>query len=327
MRENWLESYLRYTDDTEAPLLFRKWVGVSTVAACLQRKCWVEIEGIIYPNMYIILCGPSGSRKGTAMAPCRAMLKDLGIKMSAERLTKEALMIALKNAEYSIMDDRHGVILHSSLTVFSTELAVFLSKNDDGLMSVLTQWFDCENPWTYETKNAGTVEILGVFVNLIGATTPELLRSVLPDDAIGSGLTSRIIYVYAARKGKIVPWGVRTPESLEHYKQLVRDLEEILAMAGEFSISSGYRDAYIRWYVEQEKEPAIVDYHFEPYLTRRALHLRKLSMVHSAARANEMVLQAEDFENARIWLEEAEAVMPNVYRAFGRSDLASYSRG
>lgn len=319
---NWLDAYMQYTDETEAPAIFRKWCAISTIAACLRRKVWLSMECKIYPNLYIVLCGPSGSRKGTAMAPCRSFLQTLGINLTAESLTREGLIVALSKSTFAELLPDGSMISHSSLTVFSTELAVFIRPNDDGLISALTQWFDCEDPWRYDTKNAGNYSIDGVWVNLIGATTPELLRVVFPESTITGGLTSRIIFVYAGKKGKIVPWVEITPESREIENKLLRDLEEIREITGEFKPTPAYKNAYTKWYVEQETNPPFMDYHFDAYLTRRALHLRKVSMIVSAARSSDLVLDVEDFDTARSILEEAEAAMTNVYRAYGRSDLA-----
>lgn len=319
---NWLDSYMEYTDDSEAPAIFRKWSGISTIAACLRRKVWMDVEGRIFPNLYIVLCGPSGSRKGTAMGPCRAFLQNLGINITAESLTREGLIVALARSTFSEIFPDGGMMVHSSLTVFSTELAVFIKAKDDGLISALTNWFDCEDPWRYETKNSGTFSIDGVWLNLIGATTPELLRVMLPESAIGGGLTSRIIFIYASKKGKISPWVEVTPEKQKLEQKLLRELEDIRDMTGQFNYTKDYKDAYIEWYIDSEKNPPYIDYHFEPYLTRRALHIRKVSMIMSASRSRDMLLTVEDFERAKAALLEAESRMCNVYRAYGRSDLA-----
>ena len=57
---DWIDSYLEYTKNSEPPDLYKEWVAVSVVASILQRKCslpWGDIT--FYPNMYIILVGPS----------------------------------------------------------------------------------------------------------------------------------------------------------------------------------------------------------------------------------------------------------------------------
>ena len=67
--------------------------------------------------------------------------------------------------------------------------------------------------WKYQTKGAGTSDYIdNVWVNILGGTTPGLLQSTIPVDAIGSGLTSRMVFVYADKKGKVIPTPFTTPE-------------------------------------------------------------------------------------------------------------------
>ena len=57
---DWIEGFMEFTDNSEAPDLFRYWTAVSCVAAALQRKTYVSLGTLtFYPNMYIILCAPS----------------------------------------------------------------------------------------------------------------------------------------------------------------------------------------------------------------------------------------------------------------------------
>jgi len=61
--KDWLDAYMNYGDNTEASALFRKWVGVSTIASALRRKVHLEWHARIFPNLYVVLVGPAGGRK------------------------------------------------------------------------------------------------------------------------------------------------------------------------------------------------------------------------------------------------------------------------
>ena len=169
---DWLESYLLYTENSEPPKLFHVWTGISTIAAALQRKCtlnWGRLR--FFPNMYIVLVGPPGKvRKGTAMSFGRNLLSRLGIKMAAESTTREALVREIMNSQETLMNDETGAIsFHSSLTVYAPELVVFLGYNQQQLMMDLTDWFDCgqgpEGTWTYRTKHQGSDDIIGAGIS------------------------------------------------------------------------------------------------------------------------------------------------------------------
>ena len=36
---DWVDSYMEYTENTEPPEAFRRWVALSTIASVLERKC------------------------------------------------------------------------------------------------------------------------------------------------------------------------------------------------------------------------------------------------------------------------------------------------
>lgn len=322
--DNWIKSYLRYTDNSEPPTLFREWCAVSVIAAALQRKCWLEWGTVMmYPNLYVVLTAPAGkARKGTAMQPAKKLLSTLGIPMSAEAITREALIKLLRESERDI-DGIGGA--HSSLTVMSPELTVFLGYNNVQMLADLTDWFDCADSWTYHTKTAGTDPIRGVYLNLLGATTPDLIRSALPQDAIGGGLTSRIIFVYEEKKGKIVPCPFLSEEEKGLYQQLVMRLEDIYQLKGNFTVSLDFTKAWIDWYTANDgRSPfgLVPQRQLEGYIERRPTQILKLSMIMSAAKRKTMIIEEEDLKDAVSLLERTEVKMPRALGGVGTANDA-----
>jgi hypothetical protein len=323
---DWIEGYLAYTEDSEPPQLFKEWCAVSVIAAALQRKCKLEWgTTVFYPNLYIVLTAPAGkARKGTAMAPARKFIDRIGIPLAAEAVTREALIRTLKESE-SVLSTETGIIVHSSLTVFSPELTVFLGYNNTQLMSDLTDWFDCSEKWVYRTKTAGTDDISGVFINLLGATTPDLIRSTLPLDAIGGGLTSRMIFVFEEKKGKIVPFPFVSEETRKLETKLYYDIECINMLQGQFKFTKEFLSRWGEWYTAQEgKNPFGANYNkaFDGYIERRPTQVLKLSMVMNASRTDEMVLDEPDLARAIDLLERTEKKMPRAFGGIGMSQNA-----
>lgn len=318
---NWIQSYLEYTRKSEPPTLYKEWVAVSVIAAVLQRKCYIYWGDLkFYPNMYIVLVGPSGrTRKGTAMGPGASMLNQLGVKLAAEAITREALIRELKKSnEVAVSGTGRVGSLHSSLTIFSQELTVFLGYNNTALMSDLTDWYDCRERWTYRTKNMGTDEIVNVWVNLIGATTPELVQSTLPRDAIGGGLTSRIIFVYEREKSQLSPAPFLSEKEIQLKHDLTIELERIGTLRGRFEPTDDFIDTYIDWYVKQSENPPFEDSRFSGYIERRANHLFKLCIIHSAAIRADRVVDKEVFHMALDLLERTEVNMIHTFAGVGK---------
>lgn len=324
--ENWLEGYMALVADSEPPDTYKKWVAISTVAACLQRKVYLNWGYVtFYPNMYIVLVGPPGRcRKGTAMGPGYHFLRELGIKMAAESITREALIRELKTANASQTNPESGeIFLHSSLTVYSPELTVFLGYNNLALMSDLTDWYDCRDRWTYRTKNMGTDDIVGVWVNLIGATTPDLIQSSMPLDAIGGGLTSRMIFVYEDNKGKVCANPFLDDGVAELRTKLLQDLEQIMLMTGEFRVTKNFLEKWVDWYSVADQNPPFKDPRFAGYIERRPTHILKLSMLVNAMKATgNMILTEHDLDDAIALLSEVERKMTRTFGGVGEASSA-----
>lgn len=322
--DDWISGYLKYTENTEPCQLYRLWTAISVVASAMQRKCFTDWGMLrFYPNLYIVLVGPSGSRKGTAMEPGRRFLTTLGMSLAADATTKQALIKRLKQSSFTTVDRNGKVILHSSLTIFSEELTVFIGYKNLELMTDLCNWWDCLDRWTYETKHQGTDEVVGVWVNLLGATTPELLRSALPAEVIGSGLTARIIFVYADKRGKVVPYPFVSDECRIVYDDLLHDLEIIHMLNGRMKFTENFMSFWEKWYIQHDRDPGIKDQRLAGYMRRKPAHLFKLSMIMSASRSNEMVLRVQDLKRAEKILRTTEALMPNAFGGMGDSPISN----
>lgn len=317
---NWIDGFMTYTEHSEPPYLYRKWVGVSTIAAVLQRKCWGVFNGEVFPNLYVVLVGPSGRcRKGTSMSFGQRFLEELGIELCADSITRERFIQRITEQKAEIIHPTQGIIgSHCSLTVFSKELTVLLGRQNSPMWDDLTDLYDCATVWRYETKHKGHDELFGAWVNLLGATTPGMLQELLPGSlAIEGGLASRIIFVMENEKGRIIPRFVRSKASSELHRMLRDDLGHIHNLCGEFTIEDSWWDAYTPWYISQEDDPKFADTLLEPYGERRAAHLWKLSLIASAVRTDSMKVEEEDFKWALDLLEATEVKMPLAFSGVG----------
>ena len=327
---NWLEEYLRYQKGTppnlhsESKESYHTWCGISLICAALQRKCrltWGTLT--FFPNMYIVLVGPSGeARKGTAMGPALKFLEQLRVNKAAEATTREALIRRLFESIGTVESTESRYMeSHSSLTVFSPELTCFLGYQNLQLMSDLCDWYDCREEWTYDTKNMGTDDITNIYLNILGATTPSLIESTMPMNAIGGGLTSRMIFVYEDTSDKVpMPF---IPESLKHVgKELLHDLEQIKMMHGDFKVTKTFTEYWFDWYMRQPKKCPFDNQRFYGYWARRASHIMKLSMIESVSRGSDMIIEEKDLKKAIITLKAAEIKMPNTFGGVGESRYA-----
>ena len=153
---DWINGFMKLTENSEPPKMFLKWTAISTVAAALQRKVRLNwgTSLTFYPNMYIVLVGPSASRKGTAMSFALDIIKETSsnIRLSSQATSLQALIRKLKDNNMTDIDPvSNNHIFHSSMTIFSKEFTVFLGYNNYELMATLCDWYDCDDKWVYET--------------------------------------------------------------------------------------------------------------------------------------------------------------------------------
>jgi len=323
---DWIDAFMLLTEESEPPILFRKWTAISTVASALQRKVHVDlgISLTFYPNFYIVLVGPSATGKGTAMKYASDIIKQVPtIRLSAQATSLQALIRRMKEINLTDVDMATGKQqYHSSMTVFSNEFTVFLGYHNQELIAALCDWYDCHERWTYDTIKRDREEIIGVWVNLLAGTTPDNIRSSLPIEAIGGGLTSRIIFIFEEKRNKLVVFPPLTQKMIDLQQALIYDLEQITSMSGGFGLTEDFMGAYYAWCHEADMNPPFYDKNFDGYCGRRRNHLISLAMVCSASRNNEMILTKDDFDRASTLLAEAEVKMGLVFRGIGRSDIS-----
>lgn len=329
---DWLKGYLEYTEDTESPLIFHKWVGISMIAAAMRKKTWLSLGRLkIYPNMYVVLVAEPGvARKSQAISYGIDIMNEVNnIVLSADEITKEAL---LQDLESSAMDDQledGSVLRHSSLSIISREFESFLGQKKDNtkMLVLLTDLFDCQEiPRKYRTKHSGSNTIPSVYLNILAATTPDSLASSLPSSAIGGGLTSRILFIWASGRQK----KIAIPSYNEHLKglrkDLIRDLSIISLITGRFWFSDECMENWIAWYNrydELDPKRICTDPAFRGWYSRKPLFLQKLAMIFTAAKTSKKIIEWDAFELAIEFLEEVEQFMGRTFVAVGRSEVTA----
>lgn len=331
--KGWLDNYLIYTDNSESPLSYHTWCGLSVIAGALQRRVYLRwgLGRVIYPNLYVVLIGPSGrTRKGVAIGIAKEFLKNIPhITVTPESSSgRQAMILAMKRASLNFEDPSDGRIkFHCSVTAFSEELSVFLGQGDIAYLSNLTDWYDSKDDWEYETVGRGKDTLQGLCLNLLGGTAPDWIQSMIPQEALGGGFTSRIIFVVEEVKRKLVPEYTMTAEEHALAEKLHRDLERIAGLAGEVTFTDAAKELYIEWYIEQDtqlsnKNPAIPDTRFAGYCERRATHLQKLMIICSASRGDDLRIHPEDFHMALRLLQGAEKNMHKTFGGLGKSRIS-----
>lgn len=313
--DNWIKGYLEYTKESESPVSYHLWTGLSVIASAVRRNVWID-QGlyILYPHMFVILVGPPGIvAKSTTIRLGRTLLYGIeGIKFSPDAVTVEELFNRL---EASGKDSPS-----SALTIHSTELSDLIDPSGIKMISFLTTIYDGAVDWSYATKGSGKNEIKNPVVNLLGGTTPDWIANGLPVQAIGHGFTSRVIFVFEDRPRHLNPFPDQPDKEL--VKALVNDLDHISRIKGEFTWGEGTKDAYAEYYKKiYATQPP--DYRVEGYYRRKKNHLLKVAMLLSLAESDSLILSPRDIHEAWELLEMVEKRMAKTFSSVGKYEYAS----
>ncbi len=330
--KDWIEGYVYYNRDTESAKVYHKWTAMSVIAAALRKKVKLSLGRInVYPNLYVVFVGePGGPRKSQAISFGTKFLSEIpDITVCADSITPQAMIQDLEEccADEPMPDGT--TFKHSSLTVTSKEFETFMGQKSENakMIIALTDLFDAQElPWRYRTKHSGSNVIPSVFLNILAATTPESLNSSFPSTAIGTGLTSRIMFIWADNKSKKITFPVETPEDIILRDKLVSDLFVISRMAGTYRYTEDSAKKWDHWYQNyDERHPnrKCNDPSFNGWYERKPLYIQKLSMIVAASESTEMFVKWKHIERAINYIEEVESPMSNVFRAVGRSLIAA----
>ena len=315
---NWLEAYLAYTNESKSPEIFHLWTGISIIAGALQRKVWFDMGYYkLYPNLYIVLVAPPGRcAKSTAMAIGRGMTTEVEYyPFAVESTSREKL---IKSLSLNYKDGQ------SVLNVHASEFASFFATSAEKMLVFLTDIFFAQETWTHETLSGSTAQIKGPFVNVLAGTTPESLERDVAVSAVGVGLVSRIVFVYAdtPRKRKWRP--ELSPDQVKLGDMLKADLKYISEhFKGPFTFTESWNQAFQAYEDSQVDNPnqtgqSALDQFYE----RKSDHIKKIAMVLSAARKDTMILTEEDLQLTLETLAVVEKRMGEVFRGVGKNPLA-----
>lgn len=327
---NWIEGYLKFTENTESPKSYHLWVAISCIASALQRRVFQRWgHDKIYPNQYIVLVGPSGqARKGAAISIGKSLVRDVNIPIVGQDNSIEAIIRDVRLAVSSFQNPETGMPqFQSAVSCFSDEFAVFTGQQNTRLLSYLTEWWESLDNWKRTTKNMGTDDIVGICVNLLAATAPDWIPYILPKEAIGGGFTSRCMFIVENRKGRTIadPNAFEIPKRLR--EDLLYDLEQMTLLTGEAHFDAEAHEIYCAWYEEQDRKIAagqieVRDPAFMGYYSRKATHLKKVAVALSVAERSDLVINGEHVRRALSLLSGVESTMSQVYAGIGKAKYA-----
>lgn len=310
---------------SEAPETFHTWAGLFTLASVVKRRVKVPKRYLggweVSPTIYTIFVAPPGkARKSTTAGYADELLGLVpNISRASTSMTKEVFLKKLSDAH------------ENSISVLSSEFAMFIQKSGPDMYDVLTDLFDGKKDISVETLSRGFEFADKPCVNLLAATTPDWISANMPETVIGGGFSSRVIFIFEprARRYQLFYENLNT-EHLDKLKQnLVDDLLYISEnIAGDFEITMEGKEFMEEWYGQNAENNPNTNYRLEGYYQRKPAHIFKVAMLLKIAKghvltSNDLKLGHTDFNDALKLLEAVEKKLPETFKNIGKNEFVT----
>lgn len=312
---DFIETYVEVTSKVPSPEIYRLWSAITAVSGVMERKAWSEGgAGPVFPNIFTILVGPPASGKDNAINPIRELWSKMqGLHLSPDNLNKATLVKALSESLRTVLNGADTPYIFSSMSVSAPEFGVFFPHYDLEFLSVINDIYLCRPFYQEERIGRGTIKIEKPHMVILSGTQPDYLNAFLPEVAWGMGFTSRLIMIYA---DSAPPTDFFTESAID-YTSSIEQLKKIFALKGRFMWSRAALEEVNAW--NRAGGPPTPEHsRLLHYNGRRTLNVVKLSMISAVSRSQELYVTVDDFERARDWLLDAEAIMPDIFRAMGQ---------
>lgn len=320
---DWIESFLRFTKDIPSPEIFRKWVAISTVAGSIQRRVWIEsANGIIYPNLFVLLVAPPAVGKTEAIRRAQQLwLSVNGLHVAPNSVTRASLLDVLDAAQTKTVLPNNDFQIFNALNVAASEFGVLVPAHDTEFLNTLNDIYDNPDVFREQRRHRQNKELAIQYpmLNIVAGTQPGYLATMLPEEAWSMGFTSRLVMIYSATQVKLQLFTSNKPsEAL--LKNLTHDLTTITKLWGPVGWHADAAKAMVAWY-EAGLPPAPTHSRLQHYNGRRLMFAFKLCAISSVSRGNDLTITPDDFQRATGWMLEAEELMPDIFRDMaGKSD-------
>lgn len=289
----------------------------------MQRRVWAEsANGIIYPNLFVLLVAPPAIGKTEAIRRAQQLWLNVnGLHVAPNSVTRASLLDVLDQSQTKTVLPNNDFQIFNALNVAASEFGVLVPAHDTEFLNTLNDIYDNPDVFREQRRHRAQKELAIQFpmLNIVAGTQPGYLASMLPEEAWSMGFTSRLIMIYSATPVKLQLFSTARP-SEAHLKNLIHDLTTITKLYGNVRFSPEVETAIIKWY-EEGMPPTPTHSRLQHYNGRRMMFCFKLCMISAASRSNDLQVELEDYQRAMDWMLEAEDKMPDIFRDMaGKSD-------
>lgn len=276
---DYLDEYLRAHSVSSTPIIYRRLALMTLVNGTLERRVWVrDGDRFVYPNMYTMLIGDSGSKKSTAIRDAVDFMGMCGYRnFPNPRTSTDKFLDDLADRAFAGGEIDEGIMSanvgSNAVTLAIDEATGFFCNGGSDISTAMTQIYDCPNKFTSTTRGTGTRVLEQPTITYIGGTTPPGFSKIVPPEEHQFGWLARTLIVFESVQA---PYVARPKRSDAIIKTLASKIGNRLAhMGGEIQISKEGYD-FLDLIGLEDIGPA--DTRFRSYKKRRRDHVIKLAI-------------------------------------------------
>ena len=296
---NFIDLVLDSTKEYEAPRRFYYWAALSAISAILKDRVWFDMGKAykIYPNIYVLLYGPSGVRKGPAVALAeRIVIKVDNTRVINGRASIEAI---IKDLGTFTTREKKEPIKDSCGFVVASELSSSLISNPSA-MDIMTNLYDRiynEGEWKYKLKVGESHTLNKPTITWLSASNEALFKDFLPEKNIYGGLIGRM-FMIAENKPNRINSLMFDPNIVPDLDKMAEALMPLTKLNGQFTMSVELRHEVDRWYNRFAKEISPSLHDETGFVSRILDFIIKACMLVSSGRRGDLTIIESDFLEA-----------------------------
>lgn len=299
MEQSWLDQVIESHKFYESPSRYYYWSALAAVSAIIKDHIYLDRGGLykLYANVYILLYGDSGIKKGPAITAARRIVELLGNtrvingRSTVEGIIKELGTIHTRQGQAPI-NDNCGFIVSSELS----SSIVSSTQSLDTLTDLFDRMYN-EGQWKYLLKASDSITLKKPTITWLAGTNESLFREFVPEKNLKGGLIGRM-FVINEKEPNCINSLMWTPEVVPNYAKLAEGVRYLTNLSGPVLMQEDVKIAFNDWYVKFKTEvaPKLAD--DSGTVNRIDDSILKIAILISCARRGDMVITMEDIIEA-----------------------------
>lgn len=341
------ERWQTLTSSLESPQVYLDFSFYFAISAALERRVFFgDGPYALYPNVYMLLIGPAGIGKGTALRAANVLLKKchrvdqagqpitrpigrdsvavpLYFKLPDSVTFEKLIMEFCERYVVKVIKHPSGVGKYSySAAYFCLEelASLFRREKSEDVARFLLNLYDNE-PFEYATKKNGQFLLNNSCLNLLAGTTLDFVRTAERSGMLGEGLFSRMFIIYANEPRRICyDYGTVTPAQETALRELQLHVAKLSELSGRIIETPDVLEYMEAWWQSEAKRLSIYrEDKLSDYFSRRKIHVKKITAAIHFSESFDMTIPLETWKKGIDVVRSLEANIIKIARRTGRN--------